>query len=71
MCCNFLLQLNILMAKRRTFLSAFGPETDETNELSKKKSFLTCTFQNLIRALALSGRENFGNSYYFNILNIV
>ena len=36
MFCNFLLQLN--MAKRKQlFLSAVGPETEETNKLAKNQ----------------------------------
>ena len=58
MFCNILLQLN--MAKLRYIFSAFSPETEETNSCQK-----------VIRALAFSGREKFGNSFHVNLLGIV
>ena len=35
MCSNVLLQLNRIKRNADTFLSSFGPETEETNKLAK------------------------------------
>ena len=63
MFCTFLLQMN--MAKRRhdfTALLALKP----MNQINRKTKFaLTCS------ALAFSGREKFGNSFYYKILGMV
>ena len=47
--------------------SALGPETKEKTKLAKNK----IRFQKIMRTLALSGREKFDNSFYFNILGTV
>ena len=63
---NFLLQLS--MAKSSHFLSALVLKPGkQTNNWRKTKFALTCSFLKVIRALAFSGREKFGNSFYFNI----
>jgi len=59
------------MQNADTLFSAFCPETEEKNELAKKKFDLTRNFQKVVRAPAFSGREKIGNSYYFKILGIV
>ena len=68
---NFLLQLN--MAKRRHvfFLAFFVLKPREKINWRKTKFASTCSFLKVIRALAFSGHEKIGNSFYFKILGIV
>ena len=37
----------------------------------KTKCALTCSFQKVIMVLKFSGREKFGNSFYFKILGVI
>ena len=53
------------------FVSSFGPETEEKINRRKTKFPLTCSFQKVIKALAFSGREKFGNSVYVKIYDII
>jgi len=60
------------MEKRRhTFLALFVLKPRKKINWQKTKFALTCTFQKVIRTLALSGREKIGNSYYFKIFGMV
>ena len=70
MLCNFLLQLN--MANRRQgFLALLVLKPTNQINWRKAKFPLTCSFQKVIRTLTFSGREKFGNLFYFKILDIV
>ena len=70
MLCNFLLQLN--MANRRQgFLTLLVLKPTTQINWRKAKFPLTCSFQKVIRTLAFSGREKFGNLFSFKMLGIV
>ena len=68
--CNILLQLN--MAKRiHPFLAFWVLQPRKQINCRKTKFTLTWNFQKMIRALAFSSCEKFGNSFYFKFRGIV
>ena len=67
MYCNFLLQSNVAN-RRQLFKALLILKPRKQTNWWKTKCALTCSFQKVIMVLKFSGREKFGNSFYFKIL---